>query len=582
MKLNTLFLSIASLLSLSCAIAQRQNHIRLNQLGFYPGAEKVAVVVGAGEGTFQLHDAGSDQVVFTGNLSEERISALSSARTRIADFTSFGTPGRYFIRIGGLTDSPPFSIQQNVLKEVGAATMKAFYYQRASVDLPKNYAGIWSRKAGHPDNQVIIHPSAASAGRPAGTVISAPLGWYDAGDYNKYIVNSGISMGTILSAYEDFPKFFKRLNLNIPESSNDVPDILDEALWNLRWMLAMQDPKDGGVYNKLTNPEFDPLDAMPEQAKGVRYVVQKGTAATLDFAAVAAQAARVYSVYKKEFPGLADSCSTAAKRAWEWAKRNPAISYEQNVMNRQFEPKINTGGYGDHDFRDEFIWAAAELYTATGDESYLSTVNLFPDTNTPLPSWSQVRLLGYYTLLRSNYKGAAKARVEAKRLILKFADSLLAGTGQHPYKTVMGKSVRDFNWGSNSNAANQGIALIQAFLISKDPRYLRGALSNVDYLLGRNATGYCFVTGFGAKSPLNPHHRPSVADGIKKPIPGFLVGGPNPGMQDNCEGYPSKIPDEAYADVACSYASNEIAINWNAPAMYLINAVEALQNKLPK
>ncbi|WP_253810033.1 glycoside hydrolase family 9 protein, partial [Hydrotalea flava] len=99
--------------------------------------------------------------------------------------------------------------------------------------------------------------------------------------------------------------------------------------------------------------------------------------------------------------------------------------------------------------------------------------------------------------------------------------------------------------------------------------------SNADYLLGRNATGYCYVTGFGSKSPMHPHHRPSIADGIGAPVPGLLVGGPNPGKQDGQE-YPNTFPETAYTDNDKAYACNEIAINWNAPAVYLFNGLSYL------
>ena len=134
--------------------------------------------------------------------------------------------------------------------------MKGFYFQRVSTPLESKYAGPWARPAGHPDDKVEVHPSATSTQLPAGTIISSPGGWYDAGDYNKYVVNSGITMGTLLSAYEDFPAYFDTLNTNIPESGNRLPDILDEVLVNLRWMLTMQDPGDGGVYHKCTNASF--------------------------------------------------------------------------------------------------------------------------------------------------------------------------------------------------------------------------------------------------------------------------------------------------------------------------------------
>ena len=114
------------------------------------------------------------------------------------------------------------------------------------------------------------------------------------------------------------------LKTNIPESNDDVPDILNEALYNIRWMLTMQDPNDGGVYHKCTNAKFDAM-IMPDKATEKRYVVQKSTAATLDFAAVCAQASRIFSKYKKQFPGLADSCLNAAVKAWQWAEKNPAF-----------------------------------------------------------------------------------------------------------------------------------------------------------------------------------------------------------------------------------------------------------------
>ncbi|WP_207434286.1 glycoside hydrolase family 9 protein [Sabulibacter ruber] len=578
-------------LSFSCANAQNspqtvkgQEAIRLNQLGFYPNASKIAVVVGENKGgKFFLKSADKAKTVYTGQLSEVKPAELSKRPTRVADFSDFSTPGTYVLEIPEVGRSYTFEIKPDVHKGVAAASIKGFYYQRTAIDLPEKYAGKWHRPAGHPDTKVLVHPSAASAQRPAGTVISSPLGWYDAGDYNKYIVNSGITMGTMLSAYEDFPAFYKTQNLNIPESNNTVPDLLDEVMWNLRWMQTMQDPNDGGVYHKLTNPSFDGM-VMPNKATNPRYVVQKSTAAALDFAAVMAQASRVYKNFPKEFPGLADSCLTAAVRAWEWAQKNPKVLYEQEAINKSFDPDISTGTYGDRDVSDEFIWAAAELYATTKQDKYYTAVSIFPDANMPLPSWPQVRLLGYYTLLRhkDNLSPAAQKDLpELKKRLLQLADDMVTGANQGAYRTVMGRVAQDYIWGSSSVAANQGITLVQAYLQTGDKKYLQAALSNLDYLLGRNAVGYSFVTGYGDKATMNPHHRPSIADGIKEPVPGLLSGGTNgqANKQDKCEGYTATSPDEMYLDVDCSYASNEIAINWNAPLVYLAGAVEALQQK---
>ncbi|WP_343303249.1 glycoside hydrolase family 9 protein [Chitinophaga niabensis] len=534
-------------------------YIVLNQAGFYPDAPKVAVVTNAPAASkFYVINADKKDTVFFADLGEEKQSGNSDTKTRIADFTKLTTKGNFFIHVPGVGNSYIFKISDDANREVAIATLKGFYYQRVSMPLEEKYAGKWHRPAGHPDTAVYIHPSAADEKRPAGTIISSPGGWYDAGDYNKYIVNSGITMGTLLSAYEDFPVYFSKFHTNIPESNNTIPDILDEMIYNLRWMLSMQDPNDGGVYNKCTNASFDGM-VMPGVTKAPRYVVQKGTAAALDFAAVTAQASRVLKQYNK---GLADTCLKAAERAWEWAKLHPAMEYDQ----KNFQPPVTTGPYGDKYFKDEWFWAGAELYVTTKQEQYKPEI-----IEAGLPSWSNVGMLGYYTLLRFN--AAPQLKEKVIRMADRYAENLSA------FQTPMGQSVRDFNWGSNSNAANQGILLINAYKLTGDKKYIDLALSNLDYLLGRNATGYCFVTGIGSKSPMHPHHRPSEADGIKEPVPGLLAGGPNPGMQDKCK-YEFTAPELAYADIECSYASNEIAINWNAPIVYLANALEALKHRV--
>ncbi|MCE6991731.1 glycoside hydrolase family 9 protein [Dyadobacter sp. CY323] len=551
--------------------------IRLNQIGFYPKAQKLAVVVGEKHLAFEIKAVGSGKSVLKGQLSEPRTSQHSGKISRLADFTKITKPGKYVVEVPGLGKSYPFEIKEKVHREVAGAALKGFYYQRVSIDIPEKFAGKWARPAGHPDNKVLIHASAVSEGRAENAVINSPKGWYDAGDYNKYIVNSGITMGTLLSLYEDFPAYFEDFNVDIPESNNGVPDLLDEVIYNLRWMLTMQDPSDGGVYHKLTNPRFDGM-IMPDAAKNPRYVVQKNTIATLDFVAVTAQAGRILKGFENKFPGLADSCVTAAVKGWEWAKKNPTIFYNQDELNKKFDPDIVTGAYGDRSAADEWVWAAAEMYALTRKADYLNGIALETDKPMPLPTWSQVRALGYYTLIRfsDELKLASNIADPLKASVVKFADDLLVDLPKQPYHTVMGKNAKDYAWGSSSVAANQGIALIYAYSIKKNQAYMQAALGNLDYLLGRNATGFCFLTGFGSKRVMHPHHRLSIADEIADPIPGLLSGGPNPGQQDKCTTYTSKFADESFTDDDCSYASNEIAINWNAPMVYLAAAIENL------
>lgn len=557
--------------------------IRLNQIGFYPNAPKIAIVAAEAQGEFYLSSIGSDEQIFTGKLTGPQTSTLSGKQTMVADFSDFQKTGKYVLTVPGVGTSYPFEIKNNVHEEVARAALKSFYFQRMSTELPEKFAGKWHRPLAHPDDQVMVHASAATEERPEGTIIESPGGWYDAGDYNKYIVNSSISVGTMLSLYEDFPQYFQKLETNIPESGNGVPDLLDETLWNLRWMLTMQDPNDGGVYHKCTTAKFEGM-VKPEEATNQRYVVQKSTAAALDFTASMSQTARVFRNFETEFPGFAETCLAAAKAAWQWAEANPNVIYDQKKLNEQYDPDIETGAYGGMDLRDEKIWAAAELYTTTGDIAYLQSVELFPSENFTVQDWGDVRTMAYFTLLRHEEELPSETQdvlAELKKRYIAFADGQIENTAQQAYLAPMENDVKNYVWGSTAVCANQGITLIYAHRLTGDEKYLDHALADLDYLLGRNATGYSFVMGHGSKTPMYPHHRPSEADGIDEPVPGLIAGGPNPKQQDKCPSYPNDLPDESYTDEMCSYASNEIAINWNAPLVYLAFAVDILKSDPP-
>lgn len=578
---SRLFVMAVFLAVVSAADASGQpasSQIRLNQIGFYPQAPKVAAVVGAATNDFYVTTPDLADTVYAGTLTVARTWTAAGESVRRAEFTSLETPGTYVIAVPGLGVSHPFEVAPYVHQEVARGALKAYYFQRASTALRPAYAGVWSRPAGHPDDRVLVHPSAATDARPAGTVISAPRGWYDAGDYNKYVVNSGISTGTLLMLYEHYPAYVDALDTNIPESDNGVPDLLDEVLWNLRWMLAMQDPGDGGVYHKLTTPNFEGM-VMPNRAVQQRYVVQKGTAATLNFAAVMALAARIYDDFEADFPGLADSMRTAAQHAWNWAQVNPGAVYDQDEMNRQYDPDVRTGEYGDDDFFDEFRWAAAELFITTRQDSF---VVMYPPFTAPAPgapAWPYVDPLAFISLAhhRADVAGVVDT-AEVKQNLIALANQYVNLKRESPYGMVMGRS-GDFYWGSNSLAANQSMMLLQAYRLTGDDRYRDAALSNLDYLLGRNATGYSFVTGYGDRTPMHPHHRPSEADAIRDPVPGLLVGGPNadaPRQGESCPTYLGRLPATTYVDHDCSYATNEVTINWNAPLVYVAGALEAL------
>ncbi|MFO1337774.1 MAG: glycoside hydrolase family 9 protein [Burkholderiaceae bacterium] len=547
--------------------------IAVNQVGFLPGAAKwAAVPVPAGSTPaqrFQVVDAVTGAPAFTGALGAPGTWAPARATVQLADFSALSAPGQYRVHVDGLADSPRFTVAPEAYAALNAASLKAFYFNRAGTALLPEHAGAYARPAGHVDLRVRVHASAAGPGRPEGSEISSPKGWYDAGDYNQYIVNSGISTYTLLAAYEHFPTFFQRQTLNIPESGNGLPDVLDEALWNLDWLLTMQDPQDGGVYHKLTNLGFDGM-VMPHEATSPRYVVQKSTAAALDFAAVMATASRVFAGFEGQRPGLAVRMRSAALAAWRWAQAHPAEVYRQPA-------DVKTGDYGDEHLADEFAWAAAELYITTGDDAYYRALNPAQLPN-GVPAWGDVGPLAWVSLAhhRARLTPLADQRLIAER-INTLATDLAARWQASAYRVGMGEG--DFVWGSNSVALNQALMLIQGYRLSGNRVQLDAAQALLDDVLGRNPTGRSMVTGFGSAPPLHPHHRPSEADGVAAPVPGFLVGGPNPGQQDKAGcpvAYPSALPALAYLDHACSYASNEVAINWNAPLAYVAAALQVL------
>lgn len=574
------FSSLFIILFSHCIINAQDDPIRLNQVGYYPNSTKLAIVTGKVRSPFfSIVTSDGLDTVYEGSLSLEKKSSLSSTLTRIADFTDFQQIGSFVLRINGLPQSYPFEIKNEVYHELGKAVLKGFYYQRSSIPLDGKYAGKWQRGAMYPDNVVLIHPSASDDGRPAGTIISSPGGWYDGSDCNKYIVNSAITLNTLLGAYEDFSKYFDSLKINIPESDDGVPDILNEALFNIRWMFTMQDPFDGGIYHKCTNIGTDNM-VMNALAKEPRYVVQKSTAAALDFAAVMAQAGRIFQRMKSQLPGLADSCLRASAKAWFWALKNPNVEYDQEKLDRQFKPAVTTTAYSDGQLDDEWMWAATEMFVTSKNRMYFDVMDQNIEDSVALPSWNNVRMLAYYTMLRyqDNLPTYTAEMIERmKQRLLRVADDYLFHVPKNAFVTVMGQSKRDFVWGSNGIAANQGVLLINAFLLTGDQKYIEGSASNLDYLLGRNATGYCFVTGcFGTKSPMRPSHLTSISDQVNEPVPGLLVGGPNTQRTDKCR-YPYTDPETSYVDNDNAYASNEVAIDWNAAMVYLVNAMEAMQ-----
>jgi endoglucanase len=363
----------------------------------------------------------------------------------------------------------------------------------------------------------------------------------------------------------------KDIRLNLPESGNGTPDILNEIRWNLEWILKMQD-EDGGVWHKQTSEHFSRFvmpedDHLPSEVIGTGQEPYKSTCATADFAAVGAIAARVYQPFDAKF---AAQNLDAARKAWSWAERFPNVTFKN-------PPGVSTGEYGDNNCSDERLWAAAELWRTTGDAVYNAYfVKEYPAFRASLDgpaleNWKDVEAMALWAYALGARSGSHSAALDdIRQRTAQAAQAIVERTRNNPYHVSLRR--KDYVWGSNGIAANYGMELLLADALSPNPAFVEGALDNLHYLLGRNTFSISWVTQVGANPYHHPHHRPSGAGKNAEPWPGLLSGGPNAGRQDPIlqKLAPGLPPAKNYADDQGSYASNEIAINWQAGLVYLL------------
>jgi endoglucanase len=539
--------------------------IKVDQVGYPLDGPKVALVSATAQ-TFEVRRSADNAVVFHGKLAPAQADANTGDQVQAADFSRFRKPGTYYIEVPGVGRSWNFALGQNVFQRTYYMAMRAFYGQRCgtAVDMGPEFPG-YSHPACHLHGEF----NASSGAKGVRDNIG---GWHDAGDYGRYVVNSGISTGTLLWTWEIFGKQLQGISLKIPESGNGTPDILNEARWNLAWMLKMQDD-DGGVWQKQTSEHFPGFvapqdDTLPSEVIGTGTAPYKSTCATADLAAVAAIAARVYQPYDARFAAQA---LDAARRAWAWTEKYPNVIFKN-------PQDISTGEYGDANCQDERLWAAAELARTTGEPAYndffeKNYAAFLPTLDSPpAENWSQVAPMALWTYALGKHRGAdgkvAKAAIRARTVDA--AHAVVERTSANPYRTSM--KAADYVWGSNGVAAGYGVYLLVANKLHPERAFVDAARDNLHYLLGRNTFSLSWVTQVGEHPYQHPHHRPSGDGKHAQPWPGLLSGGPNAGRADAVlAALPKDLPPaKVYADQLASYASNEIAINWQASLVFLL------------
>ncbi|WP_454760755.1 glycoside hydrolase family 9 protein [Caulobacter segnis] len=596
-------LSFVSLLVLASAAHAEDapRSIRLNQTGLEANGPKRAVLADASKTPLDwtLLDA-SGATVAGGKTKVFGDDTASGEHVHQIDFSGLRKAGDGYRLKVGAAESRPFALRAKPDGKLTKAALSFFYQQRASVPIEARFVerADLARPAGHAPDKATCFDLADERGQVwpgCDYTLDASDGWYDAGDHGKYVVNGGISVWTLVNAYERAsvlkrPGALKALgdgSQALPENANGVPDILDEARFELSFLLAMQVPDgktlqvpvgkqkpvdgklkltgidaSGMAHQKIADRNWTGVPTAPADDKEVRYLYYPTTGATLNLVAVAAQAARVWKTID---PAFSARCLEAARRAFAAARRNPEIY--------QLGPFTGSGGYGDGDLTDELYWAAAELYATSGDagaEKVLRASPLFLAAGDI--SWGSVGALGTITLALAP-NGLKPAEIAQARASLTgsagryLSDDLGQGYGL-PY------AAPGYPWGSNSSVLNRAMVLGLAYDFTGEIAYRYGAVDAMDYVLGRNPLDRSYVTGFGARAMQNPHHRflaKQANAAYPAPPAGVVSGGPNSTnmgdpvaekMKGQCK------PQTCWTDDYRAFTQNEVAINWNAPLVW--------------
>jgi endoglucanase len=525
------------------AAAEPPPKISLNTLGYLPAGPKRASIIAAAK-RFKIERTPDGVIVLESALEPAKPNHDTNEQIAVAYFTKLTAPGDYRLVVEG-AEPAPFRIAADLYRQPFQLVTRAMYLWRCGTAVSADHGGDhFHHAACHQDDAWLDYVGGGHERRPS------VGGWHDAGDYNKYVVNDGATVGVMFRAWEDFGPQIERVPLNVPESGGKLPDFLAELKWELDWLLTMQ-ADDGSVYHKLSAVNFCGF-ILPERDAAPRFFVPWSSAATADFVAMTAMAAKHFHQYDAAY---ADKCLAAARKSHEFLQSHPE---DHHPAQREFK----TGGYDSSDV-DDRLWAAAEFWDATGDAAALQSLELtlgqLKETRRAGADvdwdWSNVKNLGLFTYLFSTRPGRNPQLVDdIKQSVLSAADQIVATANEHGYARPLG---RRYYWGCNGSVARQTLFLHAAYRLANDERYRHTSLDALDHLFGRNYYSRSYVTGLGHQPPLHPHDRRSIADNVANPWPGYLVGGPQPtalGWHDDQE----------------DYRSNEIAINWNAALIYAL------------
>lgn len=534
--------------------------IYLNQVGYLTEAKKGATTTQ--NCAYKVVNADTKEEVYSGNSVAMGYDAAAGEEAYALDFSEVTKPGKYYVEADNGERSHAFEIGDVAYTKLHIDMMKCLYFQRCGCELKAEHAGAYTHKACHTAPAILLEDYMAGVENPQTFDLAG--GWHDAGDFGRYSTAAAVALAHILYAYELFPESFED-KLNIPESGNDMPDILNECMYELQWLIKMQ-AEDGGVYHKLTAWSHAPF-IMPEDDHDPFLIYPVSSMATADYAAIMALAYRVYKDFRPDF---AKEALTKAKKAWKWLMENPYVGFKNPVGS-------NTGEYDDVCDEDERFWAATEMAKADAENAseYRKEAEKYAEKVSKIDfGWTDVSALGSMAVMTAQERFFSADFVNnISEAVFTEADRLVEVQNKSGYGVAM--EPEDYVWGSNMVICNRGMLFILCALkcaLEKTDIYKEAALSQLHYLLGRNALDVSYVTGHGENAFKNPHNRPTACDGIDDPMPGWVSGGPFKAPCDAAamERIPvGTAPMKCYVDHVDSYSTNEITIYWNSPAIFM-------------
>ena len=556
------------------AAAENSKEIHVDQVGYLTEYPKTAVVTDSGQTSFSVVNTKTGKVVYTGNLSSSVYDKSSGENVQQADFSTVKAPGTYKVVVGD-DASYPFKINDNVYEVPMIHSWRAYTLSRSNIAFNDPVTGL-KLDAQYPDDR---HAKLYFTDKlnKKDTAFDMSGGWYDAGDYGKYITTAGISTSELMLAYEANPAHFTKGQLFFPngiDNSTNMPDALAEIKYELDWMLKMQ-RSDGSVFHKVAGMKWPDFSVAPDKDTQPRFIFSTSTYGTGIYGASMAIASRVYEKYDSAY---AVKLLSSAKHAFNYLKKTPNPIYRVDAGQES-----GSGPYNKNTDIDNRIWLAAELFKTTGDKSYEKYLQTVSDQFTAVPtvfSWENTLSFGQFAYL-TNKKADPALQAKVKTAFLTYADNVLAAIQSDGYKCSLADN--EYVWGSTKNVVGKGDILLMANQIEPNEKYVEGALEQIHYLFGRNANDKSYMLGEGSNPPQYPHDRIHESTGAY--VPGLVVGGPN----DISGGDPTQTkmltdnkvaPAKAYIDTLMSWSTNEYAIDYAGPAAYALAYLSKPDSKL--